>query len=202
MGHRSRQDVPVVKGLVLLLPLVLLAACGLGTSPEARLEEPPLPPKPPSAAEENKANAPAPTPALAPLATQQQVVKAVKVGRRDPFAAVLLPTLVSTPDAQRQTASKTGGKAALTPSAAPLAWPNGLEFEGVLQTASESEAMVRYTPVAPQGGGTRSGSVRVGDEGTRREDSLLPPGWQVGAIDGERGILVLRKGGQAVSRGL
>jgi hypothetical protein len=157
--------------------------------------KPPLP-KPPNKA--SKADAPAQAPPLAPLATQQQVVKAVTVGRRDPFAGVLTPSMIATPEAQ----PKPSSQQAVTPPPPPdvLGWPKGLAFEGVLQTFSESEAMVRYTPADAKETGTRVGTLRVGDIGTNSSDSLLPPGWQVAAIDGEQGLLVLRKGGQSIKR--
>jgi hypothetical protein len=60
--------------------------------------------------------------------------------------------------------------------------------------------MVRYTPADAKETGTRVGTLRVGDIGTNQRDSLLPPGWQVAAIDGEQGLLVLRKGGQSIKR--
>jgi hypothetical protein len=143
----------------------------------------------------------APAPTLAPLATPQQVVKAVTVGRRDPFARVVDPKMIAPPAAPSQASPKT--PLAAGPAApAVLAWPPGLFFDGVLQSFSESEAMVRYIPAEEKGGATRFGSLRVGDTGTSDQQSLLPPGWQVAAIDGEQGLLVLRKGEQTVKRQL
>jgi hypothetical protein len=193
--------VAVYQGVSLTLPALLLAGCGPfpGFGPETLLN-PPRPKKP--TAQKGKSEVQAPS--LAPLATQGQVVKAVTTGRRDPFARVLAPKLIITPDTPKKVP---------TPVNAPaptigLDWPKGLDFEGVLQTASDSEAMVRYTSVDANGGGTRVGSLHVGDTGSVPGDArpgstnLLPPGWQVAAIDGDKGVLVLRKGGQTVSRKL
>ncbi|MFN9645394.1 MAG: hypothetical protein ACK6BG_09830, partial [Cyanobacteriota bacterium] len=137
-------------------------------------------------------------PALAPLATQQQVVKAVTAGRQDPFGAVLTPILTLPPESMPNAPAKAGPAAAHT----VLQWPDSLTFEGVLQSMSKSEALVRYAPAEAKDAGVRYGSLRVGDIGTGNADSLLPPGWQVMAIDGELGKLVLGKGGQIVSRDL
>ena len=190
----------LLQSVSLLLPAVLLAACAPlpFPGPGAETVVKPPPPKPPNKA--SKADAPAQAPPLAPLATQQQVVKAVTVGRRDPFAGVLTPSVIVTPETQ----PKPSPQQAVTPPPPPdvLGWPKGLAFEGVLQTFSESEAMVRYTPTDAKETGTRVGTLRVGDIGTNQRDSLLPPGWQVAAIDGERGLLVLQKGGQSISQQL
>jgi hypothetical protein len=183
----------VGRGLALMLPAMVLAACGPLPFPVAGPVTPfgqPRPRKPPAGAD--KARAVASPPSLAPLATQQQVVKAVRVGRRDPFGEVLKPQLTIPKDTKPKAEAK----------ATVLEWPKGLAFEGVLQTFSESEAMVRYSPADAKGGGARYGSLRVGDIGTGAVDSLLPPGWQVAAIDGEQGVLVLRSGGQIISRRL
>jgi hypothetical protein len=123
------------------------------------------------------------------------VVKAVTAGRQDPFGRVLTPILTLPPESLPKGQPKAGPAAPRT----VLTWPETLAFEGVLQTFSESEALVRYTP---GDGGARYGSLRVGDLGTDDIASLLPPGWQVLAIDGEMGELVLRKGGQIVSQSL
>jgi hypothetical protein len=191
---RCRRGGSIVgRGLALMLPAMVLAACGPlpfpGAAPVTPLGQS-RPRKPPAGAD--KAKAVASPPSLAPLATQQQVVKAVTAGRRDPFGRVLIPS-IAVPKDTKPTAE---------PKATVLEWPKGLTFEGVLQTFSETEAMVRYSPADTKGGGARYGSLRVGDIGTGALDSLLPPGWQVAAIDGEQGVLVLRRGGQIISRWL
>ena len=209
---RGGRESSLLQSVSLLLPAVLLAACGTlpFPGPDTETVVKPSPPKPPNKA--RKADPPAKAPPLAPLATQQQVVKAVTVGRRDPFAGVLTPSVIVTPEAQ----PKPSPQKVVTPPPPPavLDWPKGLAFEGVLQTFSESEAMVlreamvRYTPADAKEGGTRVGSVRVRDTGSGPGEvgpgltDLLPPGWQVADIDGERGVLVLRKGGQSISQQL
>ena len=125
------------------------------------------------------------------------MVKAVSVGRRDPFGNVLIPTLIQ----QREVPVNAAGPAGRPAPSKPLPWPKGLAFEGVLQTFSETEAMVSYVPEQAGGGPRRAGSLRVGDTSADKPD-LLPPGWQVAAIDGTRGVLVLRKGGETVSQTL
>ena len=177
---------------------MLLAACGLppGTVGERTK------PKPRPTQKQKPAEVRSNDPPLSPLATQQQVVKAVQLGRPDPFAAVLTPNVISPPELARTTGMNKGANSGTKPPPRPLDWPIGLVFDGVLQSALESEAFVHYTPFGSNAGGTRAGSVRVGDMGTAADTSLLPPGWRVGAIDGEQGLLVLIKGGQSISRRL
>ncbi|MEB3260983.1 MAG: hypothetical protein VKP63_10190 [Cyanobacteriota bacterium] len=191
-GHR------LAIAMAALLPAGLMAACGIlplpggGPQTDAGSSLPPTP----KARQGGSTPSQPPPPALAPLATPQQVVKAVSVGRRDPFGNVLVPTVIQ----ERQAPANGSAPSPALPR--ELAWPKGLAFEGVLQTSAESEAMVSYRPEDNGGGGPRAGSLRVGDVGTPGFDSLLPPGWVVAAIDGDRGVLVLRKGGQTVSREL
>ena len=183
-------------GLIGLLPAVLLVACG---PRQEVVVEPPLPK--PRKGQPATAGGGA-SPPLAPLATPQQVVRSVDVGRRDPFAAVLLPRPLidlanpprtSTPGASAQGnrgPSKGGpkaGKPAPTPSL-----PKGLVLQGLLQGPAGQEALVQYTPAEGRVGGARSGSLRVGDVGTAGSESLLPPGWRVRAIDMVRERLVLQ----------
>ncbi|MFN9621748.1 MAG: hypothetical protein ACK587_02765 [Cyanobacteriota bacterium] len=183
----------------MLLPAMVLSACGPqpfpGSGPVTSVGQPR--PRKPSAGT-GEAETGSRPPALAPLATQQQVVKAVKAGRQDPFGKVLTPIL-SIPPSSRP---KAPPKANLRAHHTNLTWPEGLAFEGVLQTFSESEALVRYTPAQAKDGGSRYGALRVGDIGTGDNASLLPPGWQVVAIDAEQGMLMLQKGGQSVSQSL
>jgi hypothetical protein len=123
------------------------------------------------------------------------VVKAVSVGRPDPFSNVLIPTMIL----QQGWASKTSASAQ-RPAPPVLTWPAGLTFEGVLQTSDEREALVSFLPEGASDGDRRAGSLQVGD--TSDSTDLLPPGWQVAAIDIEGEKLVLRKAGQTVSRRL
>jgi len=138
--------------------------------------------------------APLAGPNLAPLATPQQVVRAVDMGRRDPFSAVLAPRIINAPNGQPQVISAKGQKKSL-----PLDVPKGLVLQGVMQGPIGQEALVEYAPAGAQGTGSRSGSRRVGDVGSAEGDSLLPPGWRVRAIDVARGRLVLQSGGQSVT---
>ncbi len=172
-----------------LIPAVVLTACA--PTPEA-IVEPPLPKQPTA---QSGSVAPLPTPALAPLATQQQVVRAVDVGRPDPFAPVLIARLIP-PPAPRKKAASSGGLASPLP---PLEPPPGLVFQGVLQGPTGQEALVEYAPLISDVGGVRSGSLRVGDIGTGKSDALLPPGWWVRAIDVAQGVLVLQSGNQSVN---
>ena len=180
-----------LEGSILLLPAVLLTACGQS---QEVVVEPPLP-----KASQAQAGAVGPPEgaSLAPLATRQQVLQAVDVGRRDPFAAVLTPRLVKDPAAQLQPAAARGVQ-----NSQSLGVPKGLVFQGVLQGPLGREALVEYAPPEAKEGGPRSGSLRVGDVGTGAPDSLLPPGWRVGAIDVSQGRLVLQAGQQAVILGL
>jgi hypothetical protein len=153
---------------------------------------------------------------LAPLATPQQVVGAVDLGRLDPFGASIsrLPTLLG-PDGKPLPVNQAGvapggvaaqgaaaggarpgggpataggGKAART--MAPLQLPPGFSVSGVIRSGGLSEAVVSY--------GALSGSLRPGDRGGRTTD-LLPSGWSVAAIDVNRGLITLQKNGQRVS---
>ncbi len=182
-----RQPKAWLPGLVVLVPALLLAACA--PSPQVEVE----PPLPKVSNAQSGAEVSPEGPTLAPLATPQQVVRAVDVGRRDPFAAVLTPRLIGTP-----APSASAGAAAASKPMPPLAPPKGLVFQGVLQGPGGQEALVDYAP-GSEAAGTRSGSLRVGDVGTGQGDSLLPPGWRVQAIDVDRGVLVLQAGKQSVS---
>ena len=137
--------------------------------------------------------------ALAPLATPQEVVQSVDVGRRDPFAAVLTPRVVTPPPAQRSVAAGKG-TVGVDGAQQPVALqpPKGLVFQGVLDGATGQEALVEYAPTSAGAGGVRSGSLRVGDVGTVRNDSLLPPGWRVRSIDVARGRLELQSGNRSI----
>lgn len=205
---------PALGAFLAVMP-ALLAACT--PTPKVPVQPPP-PPVLPKVQERPDARLEGAS--LAPLATPQQVVQAVEVGRPDPFAAVLTPRLVAAPGSpqvaiapgqqpvagagqrgpsgQRQPGAP-GAPAGSSQPLSPLGVPKGLLFQGVLQSPLGREALVEYAPSEGKGGGTRSGSLRVGDVGTGREDSLLPPGWRVRAIDVDRGVLVLQAGTQSVT---
>jgi hypothetical protein len=208
LQHRSRRRCLLkgFPGLLLILSPVLLGGCGSlplpFSMPEVSLEPPqPKGPqiKPPTGTAQPS------DPSLAPLATPQQVVKAVDLGRPDPFAAVMTPRLMSGPDTPSPGAGKGSGSAKGSPPPKPpqpLEWPAGLVFQGVIQGGGKIEALVQYTPANAGGEGARAGSLRVGEMGNVSQDSVLPPGWRVEAIDGTQGVLVLRQGGRTVSRNL
>lgn len=107
-----------------------------------------------------------------PLPTPQQVVAAVRIGRFDPFAPVSPP-------------------AGTAPQATGL--PQGFRFTGVVRGGGQAEALVQF--------GSLSGTLRAGQVGGRSTD-LLPLGWTVARVDGQRGRLTLRQGGQLVTADL
>jgi hypothetical protein len=169
----------------------------------------PAPPASPAAAKPPKASADA-TAGLRPLATPQQVLNSVELGRPDPFgrliaalpvplgpdgkplsaAAIAAATAVMRgqgPAAGRAMPGRSGN-ASFAPLA-PLEPPRNFSVSGVILGGGASEAVVRY--------GSLSGSLRTGDRGGLSTD-LLPPGWSVAAIDVQRGVLTLQKDGQRV----
>ena len=107
-----------------------------------------------------------------PLPTPQQVVAAVTIGRFDPFAPVSPP-------------------AGTAPQATGL--PQGFRFSGVVRGGGQAEALVQF--------GSLSGTLRAGQVGGRSTE-LLPLGWTVARVDGQRGRLTLRQGGQLVTADL
>jgi len=107
-----------------------------------------------------------------PLPTPQQVVAAVRIGRLDPFAPFSPP-------------------AGTAPQATGL--PQGFRFSGVVRGGGQAEALVQF--------GSLSGTLRAGQVGGRSTD-LLPQGWTVARVDGQRGRLTLRQGGQLVTADL
>jgi hypothetical protein len=107
-----------------------------------------------------------------PLPTPQQVVAALRIGRFDPFAPVSPP-------------------AGTAPQSTGL--PQGFRFSGVVRGGGQAEALVQF--------GSLSGTLRAGQVGGRSTD-LLPLGWTVARVDGQRGRLTLRQGGQLVTADL
>jgi hypothetical protein len=107
-----------------------------------------------------------------PLPTPQQVVAAVRIGRFDPFAPVSPP-------------------AGTAPQSTGL--PQGFRFSGVVRGGGQAEALVQF--------GSLSGTLRAGQVGGRSTE-LLPLGWTVARVDGQRGRLTLRQGGQLVTADL
>lgn len=108
-----------------------------------------------------------------PLPTPQQVVAALRIGRLDPFLPVSPP--------------------AGTAPKPPTGLPQGFRFSGVVRAGGQAEALVQF--------GSLSGTLRAGQVGGRSTD-LLPLGWTVARVDGQRGRLTLRQGGQLVTADL
>ncbi len=106
------------------------------------------------------------------MPTPQQVVAAVRIGRLDPFAPFSPP-------------------AGTAPQSTGL--PQGFRFSGVVRGGGQAEALVQF--------GSLSGTLRAGQVGGRSTD-LLPQGWTVARVDGQRGRLTLRQGGQLVTADL
>lgn len=138
---------------------------------------------------------------LQPLPTPQQVIGAVPLGRRDPFAQ-LIPSFSpsspgpGSPGPGGQPVMRESDRAAKAPPSSvspsgtpPLQLPQDFSITGVIRSGGITEAVVIY--------GDRSGSLRVGDRGGRSTD-LLPSGWSVAAVDVNQGLLTLQKDGRRV----
>jgi hypothetical protein len=167
---------------LLLLAAIGLTACSAGQEAASTAPAPPPPPAAAAAAapaaEAAKPPAkPVPPPGLTPLATPQQVVDSIAVGRPDPFAPSQLPP---GPD----------GKPAGT--AAKPTLPDGFKLTGVIRTGGRAQAFVQIGdqsgPLCPGPRGRCSGA---GDD-----QPLLPPGWSVTGIDAANGLLALSFGRQ------
>lgn len=144
---------------------------------------------------------------LQPLPTPQQVISAVPLGRRDPFAQ-LIPSFSPGsigPDGKpvvresqqgaiappvRGTPLGSPAVAAATAAARPLQKPQDFSITGVIRSGGVTEAVVRY--------GARSGSLRTGDRGGTGGTDLLPSGWKVASVDVDRGQIILAKDGRSV----
>jgi len=156
------------------LLLLLLTGCNQASAP-ADVSEPS-----PGALSGELAQAPSTTLSPAktlpqgfnPLPTPQQVVAAGRIGRLDPFAPFSPP-------------------AGTAPQSTGL--PQGFRFSGVVRGGGQAEALVQF--------GSLSGTLRAGQVGGRSTD-LLPQGWTVARVDGQRGRLTLRQGGQLVTADL
>lgn len=157
-------------------------------------------------------------PGLAPLPTPRQVVNAVPLGRRDPFAPLPLPAPaagaaaagtpaaggagsgtagtgrpVGTPGTAGAAAAGSAGSTASSGIAAlpPLPrLPASFRFSGVIRSGGRTEAVVQF--------GDLSGSLRRGDRGGVSTE-LLPKGWRVESVDADRGQLRLRHAGQLLT---
>jgi hypothetical protein len=206
MAHRAL-TIPVA-----LTPLLLQGCLPAPPPVDPAGLIPPAPPgstaPPVSLAVAKPAQAPADaTAGLRPLATPQQVLNAVELGRPDPFGRLLgaLPVPLG-PDGKplplaaiaAATAAMRGQPTAGAPgkpggsrmdSFAPLELPKTFSLSGVIRGGGTSEAVVSY--------GNLSGSLRPGDRGGASTD-LLPPGWSVASIDVHRGVLTLQKDGRRI----
>jgi len=178
----SRVELQVRSALpaVVLLALVGLIGCA-SPAPNASTPPPAAPASAPAAAASNPAKPatpPAPPVALTPLATPQQVVEAIPVGRPDPFAP-----------AQAQAELGPTGKPTGQPARPKL--PSGFRLTGVIRTGGQSQAFVQI--------GDQSGSLCLGARGRcagpLADQPLLPPGWRVTGIDAVNGLLALSFGG-------
>ena len=101
------------------------------------------------------------------LATPQQVLQGLPIGRLDPFAPVAAS------------------------GAAGLTLPAGLRLRGVMRSGGRLQAIVQIgSSSGPLCLGPRGACAGSG------VPPLLPPGWSVAGIDAARGQVQLRQGGQ------
>lgn len=184
-------------GVVAVGPLLLtaLTACGGGGETEEPATTDPSSQAPPAS---DAPVAAAPPTGLSPLPSEQQVVNAVPLGRRDPFGRVRPipppPRPASSPPSQAPEAAQPSAAPASPPSPGsrppgPSVPPADFLFSGVIQGAGTSEAVVQY--------GDLTGTLKAGDRGGATTD-LLPPGWSVAGVDVQSGRLILRNRGQRV----
>lgn len=180
----------------------------VGCSPPGSSEAPP-PPPPGLRGRAEDATA-MPSSGLKPLPAPDQVIRAVPLGRSDPFANVFPRTGPASPAAAGAATIAAGESAPAAAGAAPgatgaanrpagpakpapprpLQLPPGFRFSGVIHTGGRSEAVVQYRNLG--------GSLRAGDRGGISTD-LLPRGWSVAAIDVQRGELTLQSGGRRIT---
>ena len=179
---RCRPDARAIAAL--LLTAGGLSACGLGGGGDTAAVPPP-PPAPPAAPPQASPPAkPAPPAGLTPLATPQQVVDAIEVGRPDPFAPAQAPAGAAT---------TTGPDGKPVAAAAPRAQlPDGFRLTGVIGTGGRAQAFVQI--------GEQSGPLCPGPRGRcgsgASDQPLLPPGWSVTGIDAANGLLAVSFGRQ------
>lgn len=222
-NRRVDPDTRCVASRALALPMLTLVLVSSGCAPAPPTATGEIPQLPgdsagvtkPASSEEPGADAAAGS-GLQPLPTPQQVIGAVPLGRRDPFAQ-LLPSFspgstgpngkpvtlqseqaaiasqsgTSTSRATKSGATRLGspGVAAAPDGARPLQLPKDFSISGVIRSGGITEAVVSY--------GSLSGSLRAGDRGGRTTD-LLPPGWSVAAVDVNQGLLTLQKDGRRI----
>ena len=168
---------------VLVLAALGLAGCG-GTN-TASAPPPPPPAAPAPAAEPAKPPAkPVPPPGLTPLATPQQVVDSIDVGRADPFA----PSQPS-PGAATTRIGPDGKPVVVQPRPT---LPADFKLTGVIRTGGRAQAFVQI--------GDQSGPLCPGPRGrcsgAAADQPLLPAGWSVTGIDAANGLLAVSFGRQ------
>jgi len=165
-------------------------------------------------------------PGLSPLPTPQQVVSAMALGRRDPFAplpAPPLPTAGTAAGAPSGSATATatasgttaaagaatgvaGSPAAGASGGIPPGRASGAAGIAVLPPLPRLPQGFRFSGVIRSGGRTEavvqygdlSGSLRSGDRGGISTE-LLPKGWRVESVDADRGQLRLRNAGRLLT---
>lgn len=181
----NRADVKgtVVKGTMRnAAVLTLLAAVGLagcsGSEDTASTVPAPPPARPAPATPAKPAVKAAPPAGFTPLATPQQVVNAIEVGRPDPFAPSQAPVSAAGPSAGA--------------SAAKATLPDGFRLTGVIRSGGSSQAFVQI--------GDQSGPLCPGPRGrctgAAEGQPLLPPGWSVTGIDAAKGLMAVSFGRQ------
>ena len=197
-GRRS------LRGLV-LLPLVLLGGCDL-----LQLVAPQPPPPPPPIRQSPEKLLPDSDAGLLPLPSPQQVLTSSSLGRRNPFAPVVVPSIplpqgvapASEPALAVARVARAGGDAAAQQRAlqaalkvqaetAAKAAPKEAGAAGVPGKAAGllNPLNIQLTGVIQTNGqaeavvtsGSQSGTLRIGDRGGRTT-GLLPAGWSVVAI--------------------
>ena len=174
-----RAEAGLAAPALLLLAAIGLTACGTGQDAATTAPVPPPPPAAPAAAAApaKPPAKPVPPPGLTPLATPQQVVDSIAVGRPDPFAPSQLPP---------------GPDGKPTGSAAKPTLPDGFKLTGMIRTGGRAQAFVQI--------GDQSGPLCPGPRGrcsgAGADQPLLPPGWSVTGIDAANGLLALSFGRQ------
>jgi hypothetical protein len=144
--------------------LAVVSGCKVNSDSAVKIVAPPptLPVKPVPAA---SASQPVLATGLTPLATPQQVVDAIPVGRVDPFA----------------TAESSSQKSQVPPL------PDGFRLTGVIATRGRSQAFVQV--------GGNTGLLCTGPRGRCNDDQpLLPPGWNVTGVDSSSGLVAMTYG--------
>lgn len=150
-----------------------LSACSPGADTTAIQPLPPLAPAGAPAPAPLPPTQPFSTPAgLTPLASPQQLLGSLAIGRLDPFAPL--------PPA--------GSRAPVGTTQAAL--PADFRLLGLISGGRSAQAMVQI--------GARSGALCPGLRGRcpGPDPLLLPPGWVVERIAAGQGVLVLRQGVQ------